>query len=214
MCRFLRDVLVVPPGPVSFQIGQQMIPRGLELRAIEPHVHQPDPEGEQLVIADHFPHDGAPLIDGLGGHGEAQVHICLGQACMEGGIETSPFHCPAVEHGMEIECVISCPVVMLMAAVVAVIPDVLQLAEILGFLGGEPPGLFQHWLPHLLAPLLDTILIDLQGFEQDVLLGVHDRHEVLEAVPVVVGSVYMDMKAAGGVDPSASLPECSDRSLE
>ena len=80
---------------------------------------------------------------------------------MEGRIETSPFHCPTVEHGMEIECVISCPVVVLMAAVVAVIPDVLQLAEILGFLGGEPPGLFQHRLPHLLAPLLDAVFVDL-----------------------------------------------------
>ena len=86
---------------------------------------------------------------------------------------------------------------MLMAAVIAVVPDVLQLAEILGFLGGEPPGLFQHRLPYLLAPMLDPTFVDLQGFEQDILLGVHDRHEVLEAVPVVVGSIHMDMKAAG-----------------
>ena len=67
----LIAVLVVPPGPVSFQIGQQMIPRGLELRTIEPHANQPDPEGEQLVVADGFAHDGAALVDGLGGHGEA-----------------------------------------------------------------------------------------------------------------------------------------------
>lgn len=115
---------------------------------------------------------------------------------------------------MEIECVISCPVVVLMAAVVAVIPDVLQLAEILGLLGGEPSGLLQYRLPHFLAPLLDTIFVDLQGFEQDVLLGIHDGQEVFEAVPIVVGGVHMDMEAAGGVDLAASLPECSDRSLE
>ena len=58
-------VLVVPPGPVSFQISQQMIPRGLELRAIEPHANQPDPEGEQLIVADGFPHDRTALVDSL-----------------------------------------------------------------------------------------------------------------------------------------------------
>ena len=131
----LIAVLVVPPGSISLQISQQMIPRGLELRAIEPHADQPDPEGKQLVVADGFAHDGAALVDGLSRHGEAQIHIGFCPARMEGGIETSPFHCPSVEHGMEIECVISCPVVVLMAAVIAVVPDVLQLAEIFGFLG-------------------------------------------------------------------------------
>ena len=62
--------------------------------------------------------------------------------------------------------------------------------------------------------MLDTILVDLQGFEQDVLLGVHDRHEVLEAVPVMVGGIHMDMKTAGVVDLAASIPQGTDRSLE
>ena len=130
----LIAVLVISPTAISLQISQQMIPCGFKLRTIEPHANQPDTEGEQFVVADRFPHDGAALVDGLGGHGKAQVHIRLCSASMEGRIETSPFHCPTVEHGMEIECVISCPVVMLMAAVIAVIPDVLQLAEILGLL--------------------------------------------------------------------------------
>ena len=80
----LIAVLVVPPGPVSFQISQQVIPCCLEFRAIEPHANQPDPEGEQLIVADGFPHDGAALVDGLGGHGKAQVHIRLGPTSMEG----------------------------------------------------------------------------------------------------------------------------------
>ena len=207
-------VLVISPTAIPLQICQQMIPCGLELRAVESHANQPDPEGEQLVVADCFSHDGAALVDGLGGHGEAQVHIGFRPARMEGRIETSPFHCPTIEHGMEIECVISCPVIMLVAAVVAVIPNVLQLAEILGFLRGEPSGLFQHWLPHLLAPMLDTIFVDLQGFEQDVLLGVHNGHEVLEAVPVVVGGIHMDMEPAGIVGFPACVAQGADGTLK
>ena len=103
---------------------------------------------------------------------------------------------------------------MLMAAVVTVVPDVLQLAEILGLLGGEPSGLLQYRLPHLLAPMLDTIIVDLQGFEQNILLGVHDGQKVFKAVPVVIGGVHMDMKPAGGVDLAASIPQGTDRSLE
>ena len=95
-------VLVISPTAIPLQISQQMIPCGLELRAIEPHANQPDSEGEQLIVADGFSHDRTALVDSLSGHGKAQVHIRLCSARMEGRIETSPFHCPTVEHGMEI----------------------------------------------------------------------------------------------------------------
>ena len=44
-----------------------MVTGVLKLLAIEAQAHQPDTEGEQLVLALGFAHDGAALGDGLGG---------------------------------------------------------------------------------------------------------------------------------------------------
>ena len=74
----------------------------LKLRPIEAQAHQPDTEGEQLIVAVGFPHDGAALGDGLGGHGEAQVDVRRGPACMEGGVETAPLHRAAIEHRVQV----------------------------------------------------------------------------------------------------------------
>ena len=78
----------------------------------------------------------------------------------------------------------------------------------------EFTGITRREAANVLAPLLDTIFVDLQGFEQNILLGVHNGHEVFEALTVVIGSVHMDMEPAGAVDPSASVPQCSDRFLK
>ena len=48
----------------------------LELLSVQPQPHQPDPEGEQLVLTVGLAHDGAALGDGLGGDGEAQIDVC------------------------------------------------------------------------------------------------------------------------------------------
>ena len=57
-------------------------------------------------------------------------------------------------------------------------------------------------LPHLLAPPLHTVLIDLENLEQDVLLGVHDGQGVLQALGRVVGRVHMDVHPTAGVYPA------------
>ena len=79
----------------------------------------------------------------------------------------------------------------------ALVPDVLQLREVRGLLRGEGPGFLQHGFPHLLAPLYGPCLIHPQGFEEKVLLGVHDANQIFEALAVVGGSVHMDMESAG-----------------
>ena len=79
-----------------------MVAGVLELLPIEAQTHQPDTEGEQFVVAVGFPHDSAALGYGLGRHGEAQVDVRRGTACMEGGVETAPLHRAAIEHRVQV----------------------------------------------------------------------------------------------------------------
>ena len=64
-------ILVIAPGAVSVQVGQQMITRVFEFRAVESQAYQPHPEGKQLIVAVCFLHDRAALVDCLCRHGEA-----------------------------------------------------------------------------------------------------------------------------------------------
>lgn len=165
----------------------------LEFLAIEPQPHQPDPKGKQLIVAVGLVHDRAALGDSLGGDGKAQIHIGGNFSRMECGIETAPFHRPPVKDRMQIQCVIAGPVIMVCAAVISLIPDILQLRQIPCLIRREPAGLLQHGFPHLLTPTGRPAFIDLQRFEQDILLGVHDADEVFQTLPVMIGCVHMDM---------------------
>ena len=95
-------VLVVAPGTVSIQVGQQDIPGVFKFRAVEPQAHQPYPEGEQFVVAVCFLHDCAALVDRLGGHSEAQVDICRRPVSVEGGVKTAEFHSAPVKDSVEV----------------------------------------------------------------------------------------------------------------
>ena len=75
-----------------------MVTGVFELIAVQAKPHQPDPEGEQLIVTAGLSHDGATLGNGLGGDGEAQVHIGGHLPGMEGGVEAPPFHRSPVEH--------------------------------------------------------------------------------------------------------------------
>ena len=73
-----------------------------ELVSIEAQPHQPDPEGEQLVLALRLAHDGAALGDGLGGDGQAQIYIGGHFPGVEGRIKAPPFDSAAVKNRMKI----------------------------------------------------------------------------------------------------------------
>ena len=79
-----------------------MVTGMLELLSVEAQADQPDPEGEQLVLAVGLAHDGAALGDGLGGDGEAQVDVCGHLPGVEGRIKAPPFHGAAVKDRMQI----------------------------------------------------------------------------------------------------------------
>ena len=95
---------------------------------------------------------------------------------------------------------------MITAAHIALIPDLLQLSQICSLLCGEQlAGLPQHRFSYLFTKTDGPHLIYLQGFKQKILFGVHDADEVLQALPVMVGGVYMDMDATGVIDLGADL---------
>ena len=77
MC--IRDsciaVLIETPRTVTVQICQQVVTGMLEFLAVESQPHQPDPEGEQFIVAVGLAHDRAALGDSLGGDSKAQIHI-------------------------------------------------------------------------------------------------------------------------------------------
>ncbi len=110
----------------------------LEFLAVEPQPHQPDPEGEQFIVTVGLAHDRAALGDSLGGDGKAQIHIGSNFSRVECGIETAPFHRPPVKDRMQIQRVIAGPVIMVCAAVISLIPDILQLCQIPCLIRREP----------------------------------------------------------------------------
>ena len=90
-----------------------MVPRIFELRPIESQPYQPHPESEQLVITLGLPHDRTALGDGFGGHGKAQVDIGCGLSGVKCGVETAPFHGSPIKDGVQIQGMISGPIIVL-----------------------------------------------------------------------------------------------------
>ena len=84
-----------------------MIPGVFELLTIEAQPHQPYPEGEQLVVAVGFAHDGAALGDGLGGDGEAQIDIGGHLSGVKGRIKAPPFNGAAIKSRVKIKRIIA-----------------------------------------------------------------------------------------------------------
>ena len=142
-----------------------MVTGVLELLAVEPQPHQPDTEGEQLVLALGFAHDGAALGDGLSGDGEAQVHIGGYFSGVEGSVETPPFHGAAVKDRMQIQGMVACPVIMLGVFHDSFVPHPFQLGEVGGLVRGQRPGLPQHGFPYLFAPALRSGFAHLQSLK-------------------------------------------------
>ena len=103
---------------------------------------------------------------------------------------------------------------MVCAAVISLIPDILQLRQIPCLIRREPACLLQHGFPHLLTPAGRPAFIDLQRFEQDILLGVHDADEVFQTLPVMIGCVHMDMDAAGAVGLGSCVAYLPDTLLQ
>ena len=103
---------------------------------------------------------------------------------------------------------------MLAAADISLIPDAFQLGQILCLLCGELTCLLQHGFPHLFTIGSNTTRVHFEGFEENILLGEHDAQKILQALPVMIGGIHMDMDAAGIVDLSLGVPHLPDTLLK
>ena len=83
---------------------------------------------------------------------------------------------------------------------IALIPDFFKLSQVQSFIRRQFPRLFQHRLPDLLTPAFRPGLIDLQGFEENILFAVHNSNQIFQALTVMIRSVHMNVQAAGTVD--------------
>ena len=104
-----------------------MIPRIFELRSVESQPYQPYSEGEQFIVTLRFSHNSTALGDGFRGHGEAQIDISGNPTGMKGGVEAPPLHCASVEHGVQIQGMISGPMIMIRMVGMTLVPDIFQL---------------------------------------------------------------------------------------
>ena len=100
-----------------------MLPHIFVFRSDEAQPQKEGAEGKGGVFADlGFSHDGPALVDGLCGNRQRQCDIRPYLTGVEGAFKTAPFQGAAIEHRMQVQGVISRPVVMLIASVRTFIP--------------------------------------------------------------------------------------------
>lgn len=109
------------------------------------------------------------------------------------------------EYGMQIQRIISSPVVVLIASVIPAIPFPLQPLH--ADVRGQLADLFQHGFPYLLAPAFHSGLVHVESFEQYVLFGIHDGQSVFQTLGCVPGGIYMDVHPAAAVDNCSGMAQ-------
>lgn len=58
------------------------------------------------------------------------------------------------------------------------------------------------------------MFVDLEGFEQNVFLGIHDGQGIFETLRGVIGGVHVDMHSAGVIDHRTGMAKGSDNLLQ
>ena len=94
--------LIVPPCLVTGQVLQQVHPHIFVLRTNQPQPQQKGAEGERRIIPDgRFPELRVLLVDAL--RRDRQNDVGFDFACVQRGVEQSPFDCTVIEYRMHIE---------------------------------------------------------------------------------------------------------------
>ena len=190
-----------------------MLPHIFVFRPDKAKAQKEGAEGKGGVFADlGFPHDGSALVDGLRGNGKRQRDIRPNLTGVEGAFKTAPFQRTPIEYGMKVQGVIPRPVVMLVAFIPPAVPFPLEAFH--GRVRRQLADFFQHRFPHLLAPTFHSAFIDIEGFKENVLFGIHDGEGVFQALRGMLGGVHMDVHPAASVHDSPRMTQGADNFLQ
>ena len=193
---------------------QKMFPRMLEFWTVKAQAYQPDTKSKRLVVASGSAHDRTALRNRLCGDGQTEIDIGRRLPRVQRRVETAPFYRTAIEHRMQIRGIVARPVVVTLFVHISLIPDFLQRRQVFCFRAGEFPRLAQHGFAHLSTPVFRSFFIDLKRLKEQVLFGIHNTDQILQALAVMVGAVHMDVQAAGAVDFCACVAHLSNALLQ
>ena len=168
--------------------------------------------GSNQSAINRFSHHGSALVECLGRNRQRERDVCSDFTGMEGAFKTAPFKRSAIEHRVQIQCIIACPVVMLVTSVRTAVPFPLQLFH--AHIGGQLAYLFQHGFSYLLTPPLYSGFIHIQRLKENILFGIHDRQSIFQALRRMVGGIHMNMHPAAAVDHCSGVAQRANDFLQ
>lgn len=182
-----------------------MEPAGLEFFPDEPQPEHPAPEGVFLVVRLRLSGGGFLLGQGLMGHRQAELDVCLDFPGVKGAVEKPEFHRPFGEGGVEVEPVVAAVVVMVIPAVGGLdVPGVGKSCHGPGLLFVQFP---QEVSIRLLAVSGFPEGVDLEGMVNHVFLAGHQVHQVPQGFRGELFGSHMDVDPAGGVHHGPALSQ-------
>jgi len=141
------------------------------------------------------------------------VSLNLARVC-ECGVEHSELDRSFLENAMQVQCVVPALVVVLPAAVITVVPEVLDRCKGLWLFTVD---IFNESVVYLFAESACSVLVHLQGLEDQIFFRRHDVGDVANAlggmrcgIDVNVDPAGVVCLAAGGAEFSHQFLDCLD----
>lgn len=176
---------------------QHVQPAGLEFVSDEPQPQHPAPEGVFFVVRFRLSGGGFLLREGLMGHRQAELDVCLDLPGVEGAVEKPELYRPFGKGGVEVEAVVPAAVVMVFSAKGCLeVPDIGELFHGLGLLSIQ---FLQEGVVGLPAVSAFPDRVDLEGMVDHVFLAGHQVHQVPQGFRGELLGTHMDVDPAGSV---------------
>ena len=189
-----------------------MLPAGLEFVSDQPKPKHPAPESVFLVVRLRLLGGGFILGQGLMGHRQAELDVCLDFPCVEGSVEKPELDGPFGKGGVEVEAVVPAVVVMFIPAKGCLdVPDVGEFVHGLGLFFVQ---LVKEGAVRLLAVSAFPQRVDLEGMVDHVFLAGHQVHQVPQGFRGELFGSHMDVDPAGGVHQGSGLSQGPDHFLQ
>ena len=184
----------------------------LELIAYQANAVEVGAHRELIVLGLHLAAIGVPLAKRLLVKCQGKYNVASQLARVHRAIEAAQFYgSVSVEEAMQVEELVSAVmVVSTSASVVAVVPNVLNFFQGLGF--ARVDCSYQLFAERL--AVMSAFRMNCKSLVQKVVLASDDFYPVLDCARVVSSAVQMNMNAAAVVDNRACLAKGSDDFLK